>query len=323
MRAFCWPEDQCERERLEWIALAWHARLGPGAFYRLVERFGLPRDVCAAGREALEASRVRLTERQTTAIGEACGFAGDILEEIESLEDEGVQVLCAFEEGYPAPLKDLRTAPPVVTVAGEWRAEQDMPAVALVGTRSPTEEGLALAHDLAVALAEEGLTVVSGLARGIDTAAHQGALEGGGRTVAILGSGLRVLHPPENRELAAQTARRGALLSELPPRARPSVRSLMARNRLQSALSNAVVVVESGDPGGALQTAQDARRQGRVVYAVAWSRDRPQVQGNRRLLAQGALPVQGVADVPEIAARLRAPQPVARPPSRPRQLSLF
>jgi DNA processing protein len=314
--------------RLEWIALAWHGQVGPGAFRGLVKRFGSPRAVSEASEEELLACRVRLKAEDVARIQEAMELAPDIADEVEQLEDEGVRVLCPDDPDYPAPLQALRSPPPVLCLAGEWTADTDLPAVAIVGTRAPTEVGAECARELARGFARAGMTVVSGLARGIDTAAHEGALLGGGRTVAILGSGIRIIHPSENRELAAAIVERGALLSELSPKARPSVRTLMARNRLQSALSTAVIVVESGEPGGALQTAEDARRQGRLVYAVDWEEARPETAGNRKLLAGGALPVAAAEGVGELVARLRSHRPGepprrAKEPDRPQQLSLF
>jgi len=134
------------------------------------------------------------------------------------------------------------------------------------------------------------------------------------------------MHPSENRDLALAIARQGALMSELSPRARPSVRSLMARNRLQSALSNAVIVVESGEAGGSLQTAAEARRQGRVLYAVDWPKPKPTAEGTRRLLSEGAVPVRGLDDVSRVVERVRARRPHgsgAEPDREPEQLSLF
>jgi DNA processing protein len=310
--------------RLEWIALAWHGRVAPGAFHRLLERFGSPRAVAEAGEEELLSCRVRLRPEDVERIQAAMDLTPDIAEEIERLEDEGVQVLCPGEAAYPEPLAALRSPPPVLCLAGDWRAEVDRPAVAIVGTRSPTEAGAERARELARRFAGAGMTVVSGLARGIDTAAHEGALLGGGRTVAVLGCGIRIIHPAENRELAAAIVRQGALLSELSPKARPSVRTLMARNRLQSALSSGVIVVESGDPGGALQTAEDARRQGRPVYAVHWPDDRPEAAGNRRLLAQGAEPAEEVGRlVEELRLHRMGRKPQNVDAQGPQQLSLF
>jgi DNA processing protein len=294
----------------------------------LLERFGSPRGVCEASEEELLGCRARLKPEDLGRIGSAMDFAPEIADEIERLEEDGVRVLCPFDEGYPPPLAALKTAPAVLCLAGTWEAPQDDPAVAIVGTRAPTDEGADFARDLARGFAQEGVTVVSGLARGIDTAAHEGALLGGGRTVAILGSGIRIVHPHENRELAGAIVERGALMSELSPKARPSVRTLMARNRLQSALSKAVIVVESGEQGGSLQTAEDAKRQGRLLYAVDWPGDKPEAEGTRQLLAHGALAVRTAEEAADIVDRLRGRVADGSGETRkrkdgPQQLALF
>ena len=315
-------------DRLDWIALAWHAQLGPAAFHRLIDRFGSPKAVTQASEEELLGCRARLKPEDLERIWSAMEVAPEIAEEIERLEEDGVRVLCPFDEGYPAPLAALRTAPAVLCLAGEWDAARDDPAVAIVGTRSPTDEGADLARELARRFAEEGVTVVSGLARGIDTAAHEGALLGGGRTIAILGSGIRIIHPNDNRELAGAIVEQGALMSELSPKGPPTVRNLMARNRLQSALSKAVIVVESGEQGGSLQTAEDAKRQGRLLYAVDWAGDRPEAQGTRQLLAHGALPIRAPDEAPHIVERVRGhalggSREMRKSREGPQQLSLF
>jgi len=310
--------------RLEWIALAWHGGIGPAAFHKLVGRFGSPRAVAEASADELSAARARLSDRQIERLRASMDAVPLIEEEAADLSGEGVAVVCAFEEAYPPPLLDLKTAPPVLCIRGEWRAA-DREAVAIVGTRSPSVEGERLAEALAVECAKAGMTVVSGLARGIDTCAHRGALAGGGRTVAILGSGIRVVRPAENADLALRIEQSGAVVSELPPRVRPSVRSLMARNRLQSGLSKAVVVVESRQQGGSLQTARYAVRQGRLLFAVDWADAQPTAAGTRTLLRKGALPVCGLEDVSELIQQVRrhVPGPPSRPQTDRRQLPLW
>jgi len=312
--------------RLEWIALAWGAQLGPAAFHGLVARFGSPGAVSAAGEAALRESGVRLTEEQIPRVLLAMDEVVAVEEEVERLAEEGVTVVCPFEEGYPPAIGELPCPPPVLCLRGEGRPE-DVLAVAVVGTRSPSREGLALAEEVGEALARGGVTVVSGLARGIDTAAHRGALGGGGRTIAVLGSGIRVIHPTENVPLAREIAQQGALVSELSPSARPSVRTLMARNRLQSALSKAVLVVESGEQGGSLQTAAAARRQGRLLLAVDWPTPGPTSVGTRKLLSEGALAFRGLGDVSWLieGARTHVAASPGRRPGRTGddQLSLF
>jgi DNA processing protein len=301
--------------RLEWIALAWHGGIGPAAFRKLVARFGTPRAAAEAGEDALWAAGARLSASQIRRIGSSMDAVPLVAAEIDSLAQDSVTVLCSFEDAYPSPLVEIPTAPPVVCFRGGWQ-EADTQAVAIVGTRSPTDEGRRLAEDVAAACVEAGLTVVSGLALGIDTCAHGGALAAEGRTVAVLGSGIRVIRPAENAALAGRIARSGAVLSELPPRARPTARSLMARNRLQSALSKAVLVVESREQGGSLQTARYALRQGRLLVAVDWREGKPTAAGPRILLREGALPLRSAEDVPELAQRIKAHVPVLRERAR-------
>lgn len=302
-------------DRLEWIALAWHGRIGPAAFHRLLGRFNTPRAVAEAGERELRGARARLSAEQLQRIRSSMDSVPLVARELDELAADGVTVSCFSEDDYPCLLAEITTAPPVICLRGGWR-EADAQAVAIVGTRSPTDEGQRFAEDLAAACARAGLTVVSGLARGIDTCAHRGALVGRGRTVAVLGSGIRVIRPAENAGLAGRIARSGVVLSELPPRARPSVRSLMARNRLQSALSKAVIVVESREQGGSLQTARYALRQGRLLVAVDWKARKPQAAGLRTLLGEGALPLGGLKDVPDLVERIRAHVPATRRRSR-------
>ena len=185
-----------------------------------------------------------------------------------------------------------------------WADLVDDPAVeAVIAAATPD-----LNVDIARACAELGITVVSGLALGVDTAAHRGALDGDGRTLAMLGSGIKHIHPRRNRRLAKAIREHGAVLSEQPPNASPSAARLMARNRLTSALARGVLAVESTLRGGTLQTARDAWTQGRLVFAVDWQADKPQAEGTRALIAQGAEPILGPDAVDLIARMLREHQ---------------
>jgi DNA processing protein len=185
-----------------------------------------------------------------------------------SLSEEGVAVLTLDDDAYPALLKQIGDAPPVLFVRGAF-AKSDARAVAIVGTREPTERGVRIAHDLAHGLSARGFSIVSGLARGIDTAVHRGALDAKGRTLVVLGSGIRVIHPRENASLADEIANgRGALLSELHPSAPPSGPNLMARDRVTSGLARGVIVVEAAKASGSLDTAKRASKQKRRVFAV-------------------------------------------------------
>ncbi len=201
------------------------------------------------------------------------------------------------DEDYPALLREIAAPPPLLFVWGEVRAE-DRWAVALVGTRRATTYGREVAHRLGTALARQGVTVVSGLARGIDAIAHQAALEAGGRTIAVLGSGLDRIYPREHHKLAAQIAEQGAVISEYPLGMPPEAGNFPPRNRIISGLSRAVVVVEAGVKSGALITVDYAAEQGRDVFAVPGSILSPASAGCNRLIRDGAAVVTEAEDVP-------------------------
>ncbi|MFI5369924.1 MAG: DNA-processing protein DprA [Candidatus Eisenbacteria bacterium] len=231
-----------------------------------------------------------------------------------SLARLGVDALAREDAGYPAGWRDLPDAPPVV-----FRRGGDLPAVAeavaIVGSRAASDYGLRMARRLAADLATAGQVVVSGLARGIDAAAHEGALSAGGRTVAVVPSGLDAITPVHHHPLAARIAERGALVSELasgPPRFRGV---FVARNRLIAAMAGTTVVVEASHRGGALHTARAARRLGRRVLAVPGDADRDTAMGCIELLREGAEPCVSAADVLAWSGPARAPRP-SPPPRR-------
>ncbi len=198
------------------------------------------------------------------------------------------------DESYPAGLHDLET-PPTLFVLGETSTA---PAVGVVGTRRSTRYGMSLAGAFGGALAGAGWTTVSGLARGIDAAAHRGTLRAGGEAVAVLGSGIDVVYPAENADLYRKILDgHGAVMSEYPPGTRPDRWRFPARNRLIAAISSAVVVVEAGMTGGALITARLAAELGRPVFVVPGDVDRPASMGCNRLIRDGAYPVFGVDDL--------------------------
>jgi len=290
-------------EKLRTVALAWSTGLGPAGFARVVNHFGSTRQVLEASLADLQLPSLRLSGEQIAVIRSLAARLDDYVRQIEDLRRSGVIVVCPWEDDYPRLLLDLPHPPPVITMAGRILAG-DEPAVAIVGTRRPTPEGFEMARRLAHAFAQERTTVVSGLALGCDTGAHLGALEGAGRTIAVLGSGLRVITPRENLALARDISQHGAVLSEQPPEAEPTVGRLMARNRLQAALSRAVLVVEARQQGGALETARMALEQGRAVWAVRWPQAHEESQGNERLIAEGARPVAGPQDVPALRLEL-------------------
>jgi len=214
----------------------------------------------------------------------------------DRISKQGVQILTSEDQAYPPRLKEIEQSPPVLYVRGEWLAE-DQFAVAVVGTRRITSYGRQITEQLASFLAASGVTVISGLARGIDAAAHQGALVAGGRTAGVLGCGVDRIYPPENRSLAERIMTRGALLSDYPLGTAPESSNFPPRNRIISGLSMATVVVEAGDTSGALITAEFAAEQGRDVFAVPGSILAPQSRGTNRLIQNGAYPLLSPEDL--------------------------
>jgi DNA processing protein len=225
---------------------------------------------------------------------EALAAARDLL---PRLARDGIQVVCRHEPGYPSLLAQIHDPPPALYFRGDLQATDD-PLVAVVGSRRASPYGLAVARVLARDLAAAGVTVVSGLARGIDAAAHGGALAATrGRAVAVLGSGLDVIYPPEHRRLAAAVMSRGALVSEFPPGTPPLARNFPRRNRVISGLARGTVVVEAAAGSGSLITARLALDQGREVYAVPGPITSGGSLGTHQLLKEGARLTTSAADV--------------------------
>ncbi|HPC19499.1 MAG: DNA-processing protein DprA [Kiritimatiellae bacterium] len=208
----------------------------------------------------------------------------------------GARLVTPDDAEYPKPLKNIYDPPLCLYVRGAWE-EQDEQALAIVGTRRATHYGAAQAERLAYQAAKAGFTVVSGLARGIDTVAHRAALKAGGRTLAVLGGALDKLYPPENRELAEEIAAQGALLSEFPLGREPDRTTFPYRNRIVSGLSKGVLVVEAGLESGAMNTAEQALEQGRSVMAVPGRVDMDGARGPHRLIQNGARLVADLADI--------------------------
>jgi DNA processing protein len=241
--------------------------------------------------------------RQATRIGPATAEAMARFPWVQKLREEqarvelaGVGVVVWGDPEYPARLQTIASAPPVLYVRGSLEAGDDA-AVAIVGSRHATAYGEAVARELATELTRRGLIIVSGLARGIDAAAHRGALAAGGRTLAVLGSGLDEIYPPEHRGLADEVATSGALLSEFPLGTSPLKPHFPRRNRIISGLSLGVVVVEAGVGSGALITAHHALEQGREVFAVPGRVHARYSEGCNRLIKAGAKLVENWEDV--------------------------
>ncbi|MGQ9684494.1 MAG: DNA-processing protein DprA, partial [Anaerolineae bacterium] len=234
-----------------WLALSRIGRIGGVTARHLLRRFGSVQAVFAAEDDEL-LMVPRLTAEMVARLRDA--DLESYVRELAELAADGIRVLTWDDPDYPANLAPVPDAPPLLYLRGTLRPERDGAAVAIVGTRTPSDRAISQAEELAAALAGRGVTIVSGLALGIDTAAHRGALRAGGRTIAVPGSGLGAIHPVSNRPLAEQIARAGALLSELPPLARPSGPSLMARDRIVSGLSRVLIVVEAAEESGSVDT---------------------------------------------------------------------
>ena len=217
--------------------------------------------------------------------------AGVSLDQVwDQIQAQGISVLTWDDPGYPRRLKEIDQPPPVLYVRGALLPEDEW-AVAIVGTRRVTPYGRQVSEEVAGMLARNGVSVVSGLARGVDAVAHQAALSAGGRTIAVLGSGVDRIYPPEHRRLAERIMERGALVSDYAPGTPPEGVNFPPRNRIISGLSLAVIVVEAGERSGALITAGFAADQGREVFAVPGNIRAPQSVGTNRLIQQGARPL--------------------------------
>ncbi|MFH1185569.1 MAG: DNA-processing protein DprA [Chloroflexota bacterium] len=214
----------------------------------------------------------------------------------QRVESQGVKILTSEDEAYPKRLKEIDQPPPVLFVRGDWSPGDEF-AVAIVGTRRVTPYGRQITEQLSGYLAANGITIISGLARGVDEIAHSAALSAGGRTAAVLGSGVDRIYPPENRALAEKIIESGALLSDYPMGTAPESSNFPPRNRIISGLAMATIVVEAGETSGALITSEFAAEQGRDVFAVPGSILAPQSKGTNKLIQNGALPLLSPEDV--------------------------
>jgi DNA processing protein len=278
-----------------YIALNMIDHVGPVRVKRLMERFGRPQAI-------LEARPKELMQVDGVGPEVAKEIAGwqssvNIEAELKRINDFGARVLTLEDADYPANLRQIYDPPLALYVKGTLEP-RDKHAIAIVGSRQTTYYGLETARKLGYQLAYSGVTVVSGLARGIDTSAHQGALAANGRTLAVLGTGLDVVYPPENGALYEKIASGGgAILTQFPFGVRPDTQHFPLRNRIVSGLSLGLVVVEAGTTSGALITANMALEQGRQVFAVPGRVDSPQSRGCHRLIKSGAKLVEDAEDI--------------------------
>ena len=276
-----------DEQRIDWLRLIRSQNIGPRTFRALLNH-------CGGARAALEALPALARRGGGNAVPKIFSRA-DAEREIDIAEQCGAQFVALGEADYPRRLQAIDDAPPLLAVRGN-RAALALPAVAVVGSRNASAAGLKITERIARGLGEAGFAVVSGLARGIDAAAHRTSLAKSG-TIAVLAGGLDRLYPPEHAELAENILAAGILLTEMPFGWEPRARDFPRRNRLISGLALGVVIVEAAKRSGSLITARLALEQGREVFAVPGSPLDPRAEGTNGLLKQGATPVTEAADI--------------------------
>jgi len=277
------------------IALNMLPTIGPVRLRKLLQIFETPDRILSA-----RAGALRAVEGIGAEVAEQVTNWENIVDlpaELERIRDFGAQVITADSPLYPRQLREIHAPPIVLYVWGEIN-ERDQHAIGVIGSRRTTHYGTESAKKLSYQLAYAGLTVISGLARGIDTAAHQGALAAKGRTIAVIGSGLMNLYPPENAALAEKIrSGSGAIVSEFSMQVEPDRQTFPMRNRIISGWSHGILVVEAGLNSGALITATQALEQGRSIYAVPGHINAPSAHGSNRLIQQGAKLVMDASDI--------------------------
>lgn len=307
-----------------WLALTMTPQMGPTRSRRLVERLGSAEAVFHASLTELEACGIPASAAQGLALGTSKQSAE---QELARAAAAGVELLCLDDPDYPEPLKNIYDPPVILYIRGN-RGALNAPGIAVVGTRHPTPYGLGMAERLACDLAARGLILLSGLARGVDSAAHRGGVNARGQTVGVLGTGVDVVYPRENKKLAEQmVALGGALISEFPLGTAPTPQNFPIRNRIISGLSVGVLVVEAGEYSGTRITARCALEQCREVFAVPGNVTNRLSWGPNTLIKQGAKLVATWEDVwEELPSQLRLrlqPTGDAAESSKPETASLF
>jgi DNA processing protein len=292
------------------IALNMLRLMGPVRLRKLLQVFGAPENVLAARRDQLRAVDGIGNDVAEEIVNWESNI--DLAAELKRIREFGAHVITADAPEYPRGLREIHAPPIVLYVWGELQ-ERDQHAIGIIGARRTTHYGSESAKKLAYQLAYAGLTIVSGLARGIDTAAHQGALAAKGRTIAVIGSGLGRLYPPENAGLAEKIrSGNGAIVSEFSMEVEPDRQTFPMRNRIISGWSQGILVVEAGLNSGALITAAQAIEQGRSVYAVPGHINAPSALGSNRLIQQGAKLVIDASDIlDDLQVLLPEAQPLA------------
>ncbi len=310
-------------DRLEsLVALNMVGDIGSVRLARLLDHFTTPQNIFQASPEELTyVSGVS----ENSALRIASFSAQDLHKEFLLAQKHDIKIISIDDEQYPDNLKTIHSAPIILYVKGSLQPE-DTCSIALVGSRRASLQGLSHAKKIAAALAVKGLTVVSGMARGIDTSVHEGALCVKGRTIAVIGSGFTQIYPPENRNLAERIAQQGAVISEFPMSAPPLAHNFPRRNRIISGLSLGVVVVEAARNSGALITADYALEQGREVFALPGDINARNAFGTNELIKQGARLVSDAEEIiQELAVPLQArvhPVSIHQKPQAPENIAL-
>ncbi|MFN3966177.1 MAG: DNA-processing protein DprA [Endomicrobiia bacterium] len=270
--------------------------IGPVRANRLISYFGSAKKIFQADITEIKTS-AEVTEKIAEKILRSINYF-DVSIEFDKAKKLGVKIITFNDEEYPAQLKTLNDPPLVLYTKGEI-TEQDIYSIAIVGTRHPTEYGKTVTEKITKELSELNITIVSGLARGIDTIAHRTAINSGGRTIAVLGNGLDIYYPPENRKLQNTIENSGAVVSEFPFGTKPEKRNFPRRNRLISGLSLGTIVIECTEKSGALITAKYSAEQGKEVFAVPGSILSKYSCGPHSLIKQGAKLIENVKDILE------------------------
>jgi DNA processing protein len=283
-----------------WLALRMVRGIGNALGQSLVRAFGSPREVFSASQHALECAGLR---REVARAVRNFDQWNPVEEQLARLNAIGGSIVTWLDPTYPELLRHVHDPPLFLFVCGEFLKE-DALAVAVVGSRAASAYALHMACEISGELARYGITVVSGLARGVDAEAHKGALASGGRTIAVLGCGIDVVYPSEHRRLQAQIAQRGAVVSELLLGTQPDAENFPGRNRIISGLSLGTLVVEATEKSGSLITAEYAADQGREVFAIPGTVGAHN-RGTHRLIRQGAVLTESAEDIiAEVAPQL-------------------
>jgi len=300
-------------DRDAYILLNMIEGLGPVSVRRLIDTLGSPKKILEADREDLMEAKGVGEKLALKIVVQRDGIDLDF--EIEKAADFGARIITPFDEEYPPALKAIHDPPLSLYIKGRFLPE-DEKAIGIVGSRSTSQYGLNAADRLAYQLGQVGFTVISGLARGTDTAAHRGALKSGGRTIAVLGGALDCLYPPENKGLADEIAKQGAVISEYPMGRQADRMTFPYRNRIIAGLSRGVLLTESGIKGGSMHTADAAMEQGRTVFALPGRIDTPGAKGPHQLIKNGAKLVDSIDDILEEFQFVIPEGELERPPAQ-------